>query len=454
MGGEILRLCFVLVHLLLLVRVPSIDAESDHMKYSEVLLPENDCPERSLIVSASGGMGMCNQIDLMAYGLELARLTERTLCVYNFRTEYSRHHEVPVEEIIDINATNDKLAALPRELGFKGVRMVGYFNQHDHEIRNAENVCLRSVDTLTAPVGPKRCKFSGSHYINVPVDEKGRNDLIATLLAEHIKTHSRIHLSPGVPNRYDFFGHESETSSDRMSHLYRTITFAPFLQKASRGLMHRYNLTSRNFTAVHMRLEDDFVTSIWNQHDVDADNIDIKSFHFIMANDFVSFLLQHVSVRQPIFIVTGLTLASNTLNFMPYVMERLFNESDYHFPDKLYMKLPKRRELHAIVDALVAIRASSFIGFDPSASTFSKYVSQCLPPDAPKALLPINYTQKATRQRKNLNQERYSALIEHMETPQYYDLLRRENLDGSQTPTSTDLLLNGYPNGRDKPGLE
>ena len=26
--------------------------------------------------------------------------------------------------------------------------------------------------------------------------------------------------------------------------------------------MHRYNLTSRNFTAVHMRLEDDFVTSI------------------------------------------------------------------------------------------------------------------------------------------------------------------------------------------------
>lgn len=415
------------------------------MRYAEHLLSENDCPEQSLIVSASGGMGMCNQIDLIAYGLELARLSRRTLCVFQFRTEFSRSHEVPVEDIIDINITNRNLRALPAYLGFKGVRVVGYFNRHEHEIRNSENVCLRSVDTVTAPVGPKKCKFTGTHYINVPVNERGRNDLIEVLTSERIKEHSRVHLSPGVPNIWDFHGHESETSPERMSHLYRSITFAPILRKVAREQMQRFNLTSRGFTAVHMRLEDDFVTSIWNNHDVDADRIDLKSFHFLLANDFVSFLLQHISsVRQPIFIVTGLTLSSQTLNFMPYVMERLFNESGFHFPDKLLMGIPKRRELHAIVDALVAVQASSFVGFDPDASTFSKYVSRCLPVNTPIALLPINYTKKATDQRKNLNPEMYVALAKYMENVNYYDRLRRENLNGKQTATSTDLLVSGY----------
>ena len=84
--------------------------EADQMKYSEIHLPENECPPRSLIVNAAGGMGLCNQLDLFSYGLVLASLSNRTLCVHGFKTEYSRSHEVPIEEILDINATNEKIA--------------------------------------------------------------------------------------------------------------------------------------------------------------------------------------------------------------------------------------------------------------------------------------------------------------------------------------------------------
>ena len=132
------------------------EAEPDIMRYAEHLMPENNCPDNSLIVSASGGMGLCNQIDMIAYGLEVARVTQRALCVHSFRTDYSRSHEVPVEEIIDINATNDKLRALPEELGFSNVRISGFFNRYEHATRNVENICLRSVNTRTAPVGPKK----------------------------------------------------------------------------------------------------------------------------------------------------------------------------------------------------------------------------------------------------------------------------------------------------------
>lgn len=287
-----------------------------------------------------------------------------------------------------------------------------------------------------------RCKFSGSHYINVPVDGQGRNDLIAVLLEDNIKSHSKIHLSPGVPNVFDFFGHETATSQNRISHLYRAVTFAPFLQEAAKGLMEKMGITEGNFTAIHMRLEDDFVLAIWNQHDVDSLRIDMKSFHYIMANDFVSHLLRHISVKERVFIVTGLTLMKHTLNFMPYMMETLFRESDYHFQDKLYMPLPKnRRELHAIVDAIVATKASSFIGFDPVASTFSKYVSRCLPEATPVALMPVNYTKKATDLRPNCRPETYLRLSKLLPSNTYYDKLRKENLEGKQTVSSTDLML-------------
>ena len=273
------------------------------------------------------------------------------------------------------------------------------------------------------------------------MDEHGRNDLVSVLLQDGIKAHSKIHLSPGVPNVYDFFHHENEISVEKISYLYRAITFAPFLQQAAKELMKEMAITERNFTAIHMRLENDFVTAIWNQHDVDSSRIDMESFHFIMANDFVSYLLRHSSVRERIFIVTGLTLRSHHLNFLPYMMETLFSESGFHFQDKLLMHLPKnRREIHAIVDAIVATKASSFVGFDPSASTFSKYVSLCLPKNTPVALMPVNYTKMATDARSELNQDTYKRLKEDLQSSEYFNKLREENLKGAQIPSGGYVL--------------
>ena len=63
-------------------------SEADQMRYSEIHMHENECPPRSIIVSAAGGMGLCNQLDLFVFGLVLASISNRTLCVHGFKTEY------------------------------------------------------------------------------------------------------------------------------------------------------------------------------------------------------------------------------------------------------------------------------------------------------------------------------------------------------------------------------
>jgi hypothetical protein len=417
-----------------------VSGAGDIFLFSEKLLYENDCRSPSLVVSASGGMGLCNQINLIAYGMELARLTGRNLCVYGFRPQFHRFHEVPIEDVIDINATNAKLHALPAELGYGKVRISGFFNEGNYLKEHRKSVCLLSSHTKDAPPGPKRCKYSGDSTITIPVDEVGRNNLVDFLKSDRVRPIPGIHLSPGVPNEYDFFGHMKEVSHDRLAHLYRSIVYAPYLYDISKKLMKSMGVSPRNFTAVHMRLENDFITSIWNGQDVDSDRIPLDALHDVLANDFVSFLLQHTSVRDKIFIVTGLSLNRNTLNGIPYFMERLFNESKFQFHDKVYLGLPNYRELHAIVDAIVATQASSFIGVDAKRSTFSRYISWALPTSAPTFLMPVNYTKAATDLRLSLTKAKLASLHERIHSNEYYDLLRQQNLDGTQNVTNTNML--------------
>ena len=421
-------------------------SEADQMRYSEHLLPENECPTRSIVVNAAGGMGLCNQLDLFSYGLILASLSNRTLCVHGFKTEYSRSHEVPIEEILDINMTNEKLAQLPESMGFKPTTVIKGFVRKDGRHPRTQNVCLRSTSHL-APVGPKKCKYGELHMVDIPYaaadpngDNSGRNDLVEFMQSEGIMKMSRIHLSPGVPTRFDFFRHEHHINHQTIAALYKCFVFAPFLRQAADALMKKQNLVQGNYTAVHMRLEDDFARSIYNTQDVDSDRISLQKFYYVLGNDFLHHLLQHVQANTHIYVVTGLTLRPNELNFFPYMLESLFKATDYHFQDKLYLHIPNRRELHAIVDSIVAMRAGAFIGTDDKASTFSKYIAWGLPTGTPVSLVSINYTKIATDLRPYYTPAALKYAQGRLKNAKYFAQLRQANLDGTQTDRSTDLF--------------
>jgi hypothetical protein len=421
-------------------------SEADQMRYSEIHMHENECPPRSIIVSAAGGMGLCNQLDLFVFGLVLASISNRTLCVHGFKTEYSRSHEVPVEEILNINATNENLAQLPEEMGFKPTSVLKGIVRQDARHPHVQSVCLRSTGPLT-PVGPKKCKFDSQRTIDIPFapadqdgENTGRNDLVTFLLSDDIHQISRVSLSPGVPTQFDFFRHEKHIDHATISALYKCFVFAPFLIKAADTLMAKHNLVAQQYTAVHMRLEDDFVRSIYNIQDVDSDRITLHKFHYVLGNDFLHHLLQHITVDSRIYLVTGLTLRPNELNFFPYMMETLFNSSSYHFQDKLYMHIPHRRELHAIVDSIVAMRAGAFVGVDDTASTFSKYIAWGLPSNTNVSLIPVNYTKRATDSRPYYTSAALKYVQSRLKDQAYFARLRLDALEGKQTLTSTDLF--------------
>ena len=104
----------------------------------------------------------------------------------------------------------------------------------------------------------------------------------SSYLSEEIACISRVALSPGVPTMYDFFRHEQNIDHVVISALYKCFVFAPFLRKAADSLMAQYNLPPGKFTAIHMRLEDDFIRSIYNTQDVDSNRLTLQNFHYVI----------------------------------------------------------------------------------------------------------------------------------------------------------------------------
>jgi hypothetical protein len=402
-------------------------------------------------------MGYRNQMDTVCKALFLAALTNRSVCVGHFNSDYRTAPDIATHHFIDITATNDKLthvlshsstataatatsgtatatasdtATATGTASDTATATTAVALLVTSEVAKKKCTCLL-LQGAGAPGGVRRCHFGGGGTLLVRSVDANYTNMLDFLQRPDISHIASVTMSPGMPYfepirpEHDALFRKIQSSVVHPQVFHSIANYVKSNEGVCRGHGdgHGHECTGDEvYISTHLRLENDFISQLqaisgfYQKRGLNAacNNAIIDSF----IRDFQKFLSDFSIVVSAIHISTGLGKTENNWNSFlvkNYYEKKYQAVSSYHYeylddvmkvahqvnistylngtmdlidPHNVTnfvshkelllfhhimagidLKKSKLRDLHAIIDFLIASQASFFYGV--CASSFS-----------------------------------------------------------------------------------
>jgi len=372
--------------------VPGIEMPPDYM-FGDV----HGCSGRSLLVSPSNGMGLNNQVNLLVNAIYIGLLTHRNVCLHSFGISYDSDEHVNAAWIYDLAYINAAIAntGIIGRIAIKNPMIkqpISVRLAHAHDYAAATCLILKGQGGN----GMRQCPYHiHKQTLDIRKLEKNFVGILQFLKRVDIRNIEKIALTPGIPGQR--VGFDSEEDEQHIHDIHLLLRFAPAFYELTNRLLHKNEIEPGDtYTAVHFRLEDDALQQYWNfnwwEYE-ELEDVKAKKLKFMWPREehdvwlgakFLQQIVRTVPRTEKLYMTSGLHKRKNKLNFVLDFLDKYYvnmKANDLlNSPADVSLKellMPIRgREVAAIVDYIIAARATHFIGI--SASTFSANVMRAL----------------------------------------------------------------------------
>jgi hypothetical protein len=384
---------------------------------------------RNIVVTFSPGMGYRNQMDTISKAMFIGTLTNRSICLPYFSSDYRQPADISPQHFIDLKATNDNLAAVPAALTLRTQSQqrspAPTLVMTTNDAAKRKCICLL-LQGEGAPAGMRRCAY-GSRGTTKMIRDMDANytNMLDFIRRPDIHHLDSLCLSPGMPYfepiRHEHDAHFRKVQASLVHHSVMT-SIANYV-KTREGVCKDRCTGEELYISTHPRLENDFIsqlqmlTGFYQKRGINGafNNAIIDRF----LHDYQKFLDQFSIVVDTIHISTGLGKSEEHLNnflIKNYYEKRYRAVSSYHYeylehitqvahftnhsshfdtdipdiPDPhnvshhiskselitfhhilsgINGKKSKLRDLHAVIDFMIASQAGFFYGVCASSFT-------------------------------------------------------------------------------------
>ena len=267
--------------------------------------------------------GLANQLTALFNGIIIAHVLGRDVCFRGFLKDYNNSRDlVEVERILDIPSLKEVIV--------------------DLKLRT-DIVLDFDVSDFTYPSGDRMATMNMSgELIDLLTNEENRN-------RENVIVYFPFH----------FFLEEH-------GHIKRTLIERFRFHGAFYDIVERH-IPPGNFKCLHLRLEDDVIVHWSSQL-----NRGSKEVSLYMMGAYDGILRQNFSKEDEIFVCSAL---DKSRNLNDYYLKDLKRRYRIIKTDRLYDDIPiNGREVCAIIDFLIALKATRFVGVRHS--SFSRLVKK------------------------------------------------------------------------------
>lgn len=358
---------------------------------------EHGCDGKALLVSPAAGMGLNNQVNLLVHAIYIGIVTGRNVCVLGFGVSFDIADKLNAAWIYDMAYINAAIAntGIVQRMALKDAkikRAISVRTAHAHDYYAAHCLILKGEGGN----GMRNCPFNrAAESMEIRRVEKNFVGILQFLQREDISKLEKVSLTPGIPGQRT--GFESEDDDRHIHDIHLFIRFAPAFYELTNILLHKNGIESGEaYTAVHFRLEDDALSqyhtfNYWEYEE--EQEVKDKGLKFMWPREehdvwvgakFVQQIVKAVNRTEKLYLSTGLHKRQNRLNFVldlldSYYVNMKANDllnSNFDEQNKEILLPIRGREVAAIIDYIIACKATHFIGI--SASTFSANIMRTI----------------------------------------------------------------------------
>lgn len=340
--------------------------------------------ERSLVVPTQAGAGLMNQLTVICKALIIGNLLKRTTVISRFNIHFSGTQYLPLGEIIDVEKTNTALNRLLPSTVLSTAHV-------------EPQLCLHMALKLDQKCGgaAEPVVLSGGIASAVMNEQRSKTIERLGMSAWSVYVWPRADLEVVTVLKSLFFRQIFYEARDKILSAYLNISRAHRSTRELNGLCHLENWIQ--YAVVHLRFEDDFLVY---QHRLQSPrpNSSISDYSNMSLTKFITRVKKFVVPQSidTIYICAGhgdavdrgvsllkhefprVTRGPKTEMFRIRQSASSGNSIMHIINDALTrgvsLSVSNARELYALVDFLVALEASVYVGV--SGSSFSKCVAQ------------------------------------------------------------------------------
>jgi hypothetical protein len=337
-------------------------------------------------------MGLNNQVDILAHSIYIGILTNRSVCLRGFLSNFDSADMINAGWIFDVTYMNKLIAPLQNEMlsSSESALVTQTSNVFVTTARGSDyeqTTCL--VLTGEGASGHRRCP--GQKY-NVMIRQKEPDykGILPFMQRDDITNIDSIALTSGLPLlRHGF---SSSIDNKWIHKIHLLIRFNPVFYDVSQVLKENNGIRSyTNFTAVHFRLEDDALGQYhqfnwWEYEELPyVKQLNLKfnwtreEHDVYVGSKFLQLVVSKVNASDTLYFSSGLGKVKNRLNFVCELLDGYFAKVAHNnlLNNRVHTEVPiKGRESSAIIDYIIASEANYFIGI--SASTFSNNTARLI----------------------------------------------------------------------------
>lgn len=268
--------------------------------------------------------GLCNQLNCIAIGLILGSIYNRNIYFNGFQVDYSNEYILnDFVNVIDINHLNRLL------------------NQH--------NINTKIIDKIDENIDSVKVLETDNKLINdiknIFTFIKSYNNLDNDII--NLKNPISTYIPEEMNNFYNF--------------IKLNIKFNDKYINIANQIIEKYKL--HNFCCIHLRMEDDAIKFTQKK----LDKLDTNLVNDIYKQTYINEIEIISKLDVNIYICTSLGMSDNINNLFYKVIKKQYNLIDkYEFMKdiELYDSNFNHRELYGIIDYLIALKSTYFIGCD------------------------------------------------------------------------------------------
>lgn len=353
----------------------------------------NKCEGRRMLVSPSLSMGLHNQLNLLVHAIYIGARTSRNVCIRGFLPDFNSfnfihlgwiydivHMNREMNDVLEEVITKARIELKTKEIDQKGALHITKFDVGDY----AKAICL--VLQGEGATGRRKCPQQAAERF-IRALEPNYKGVLPFMLRDDIQRLDAVSLTAGLPFQ-DYGFNEEDKKFIQMIH-ESVVRFLPAYYDNVAMIMNEFRIHDGNFTAIHMRLEDDAMSEFWTWNNWKWEetphikkqglkyNWTREEHDIFVTSEFLKVVTRKVPYGAHIFLCTALTKQKNRLNFLVDILRGRYMEDKIHIVDVLnrgnthieYQPPIEGREIAAIMDFIIATKATQFIGI--SASTFS-----------------------------------------------------------------------------------
>lgn len=298
--------------------------------------------------------GLFNQIISLINGILLAWCCNRDLYVTGFYQNYNQQRKIPLKDVIDIQYLNNMLQ-------IEGINVTvseDYKNKSwvKSRLYNAAKVDFNHPDY---------------NHLRGTLDSEPLFQKKLILMLKYLYPEKEEYIDIGDTFDYFLFRENiDETLKDIFRNLIVNIKYNHRLYEVRDHCINKMGLNGK-FSAIHFRIEDDIIF-----HRPDK-SVPESEYGEKIKENYMKYISKHFNKQDVIYLSTFLLKGPNKYNYLPLVLKNQYSNVRFWQKPKFYWRndfkdLIEGREIDAIIDYLICLKADKFVGFN--GSTFSEII--------------------------------------------------------------------------------